>query len=508
MGASSASVSQEKMRLERDFYRRLLELSVQTEIEPFLKEALALVIEVAGAQCGYLELLGPAEGVEQRWSLAHGFSDEETEAVRSQISTGIIAEALSTGTIVDTASAIQDPRFLERKSVQIAGIEAVLCVPIENDPPLGALYLQGRRAPGAFTEEDCERAKLFARHLAPLVDNLVLRSQMQKPQDATAPFRHKLRAESLIGSSPALAALLRDLSLVAPLEVNVLLTGESGSGKTRIARVIHESGPRANGAMVEVNCAALPEGLVESELFGARAGSHSTATAPRAGKVAAAEGGTLLLDEISEMPLGAQSKLLQLLQTKQYYPLGANEPVTADMRLIAATNIDLEAAVRDGRFRQDLLYRLVVLPIRVPSLAERRSDLPELARHFCAGACERHHLQRLELSGGALRSIEAAEWPGNIRQLENAIEAGVIRAAGMGTSQVEQRHIFPHGDDGEPQAEDSVTFQEATRRFQAKLLLETLEETGWNVSEAARSLDLARSHVYKLIGVFGIERGR
>jgi Nif-specific regulatory protein len=508
MGADSRSADVEKLRLERDFYLRLLELGTQTEFEPFLKEALALVVEIASARQGYLEFHGTPGDVEHGWSIGHGFSGSEVEEVRSRISRGIIAEALSTGQIVNTSSAMLDPRFLERKSVQGARIEAVLCAPIGSAPPLGALYLQGRSEAGSFRDDDCERASLFARHLAPLAENLVRLHQTRQAEDPTAPLRQSLRAEGLIGRSPALAALLREVSLVAPLDVNVLLTGEPGTGKSQIARVIHESGPRAGRAMVELDCAALPETLVESELFGARAGSQSAATAPIAGRVAAAEGGTLLLDEIGDLPLGAQSKLLQLLQTRRYCPLGAGEPETADVRLIAATSSDLEGAVRSGAFREDLFYRLAVLWLRVPALAERATDVPELARHFCARACERHGLRRLELSRAALGAVEAAEWPGNVSQLEQAIEAGAIRAADLGSPLIGRQHLFPEERASEAPEEAAATLQEATQRFQASLLRKTLEETGWDVSETARRLDVARSHVYKLISAFGLERRR
>jgi GAF domain-containing protein len=167
MNAGAHSDDLERARLERDFYLRLLELGTQSRFEPFLKEALALVVEISGARQGYLELHGAADDAEHGWSIAHGFSDAEFEQVRSRISRGIIAEALSTGQVVETASAMLDPRFLGRKSVQAAKIEAVLCAPIGSDPPLGALYLQGREEPGHFPEDASERAKLFARHLAP-----------------------------------------------------------------------------------------------------------------------------------------------------------------------------------------------------------------------------------------------------------------------------------------------------------------------------------------------------
>ena len=508
MGTEVGSAELEKLGLERDLYRRLLELGVQIEPKPFLEEALALVVEIAGAKQAYIELYGVPDDDAHVWSISHGFSGQEVETVRSRISRGIIAEALSTGQVVDTASALVDARFSDRKSVQAMKIEAVLCAPIGSDPPRGALYLQGRDASGPFGPEDRERARLFARHVAPLAAHLLLRHRTRSASDPTRPYRSSLRAEQVIGRSEALAALLREVSLIAALDVTVLLTGESGTGKSQIARVIHESGSRAGEPMVELNCAALPEPLVESELFGARAGGHSTATAPIAGKVAAAEGGTLLLDEIGELPLAAQAKLLQLLQTKQYYPLGANQPERADVRLIAATNSDLEAGIRSGRFREDLYYRLAVLPLRVPALAERRADIPELARHFCALACDSDGLPRLALSGAALRAVEAAEWPGNVRQLEHVIEGGAIRAAGLGASQIERQHLFPERAASEAPEEDATTLQEATRRFQAELLRSRLEETGWNVSETARRLDVARSHVYKLISAFGIERDR
>jgi len=496
-----------RVRLERDLYRRLLELGVHRDREPFLEQALGLVVEVVGARQGYIELHDASDEAEEGWWIAHGFSASEVDDVRGRISHGIIAEALATGRTVDTASALRDPRFLGRRSVQTEKIEAVLCVPIGRDPTRGALYLQGRHESGAFSPGDRDRAELFARHLAPLVDGLSEHQQIRVAADATAPLRERLRAECLVGRSAALAALLREVAVVAPLDLNVLLTGESGTGKSQVARVIHESGPRAGRPMVELNCAALPETLVESELFGALAGSHSTATRAMPGKVAAAEGGTLLLDEIGDLSFPAQAKLLQLLQTREYYPLGASEPRTANIRLIAATNVDLEAAVRNGTFREDLFYRLNVLPIRVPALRERPTDVPELARFFCERACVQHRLPRLDLSPAALRALEAAEWPGNVRQLDNAIEAGAARAAGLGASRIEQQHLFPDRLADAPPGGEPATLQEATRRFQSTLLRRTLDDTGWNVTETARRLDIARSHVYRLISAFGLERG-
>jgi Nif-specific regulatory protein len=183
------------------------------------------------------------------------------------------------------------------------------------------------------------------------------------------------------------------------------------------------------------------------------------------------------------------------------------QPAHADVRLIAATNQDLDRAVAERRFREDLYYRLKVLPLRVPSLAERRDDIAELSAYFCSMACERHGLPRVVLSPEAVRAAQWAEWPGNVRQLAHAIEAAAIRAAGMGASQIEREHLFL--DTGIPGSEGAgrPTFQEATRRFHARLIHDALQETGWNVSETARRLDVARSHLYSLIRAFGLERG-
>ena len=517
----------EQLRLERDLFRRLLELGAQDSLEPFLDEALKLVTELAGAHQGYLELVAEDdEGTAPRWWAAHGFSGDEVESVRGSVSGGIIAEALLTGETIVASSALRDRRFEEQQSVRLGRIEAVICAPIVAGRPLGVIYLQRRREPGPFSDEDRRRVETFARHVAPFADRLVARELRNEARDETRPLRERLRLDGIVGRSPALAAVLREVALVAPLDVDVLLTGDSGTGKTQMASAIHENSPRAGRPFVELNCAAIPETLVESELFGALPGAHSTASRRLDGKVAAAERGTLFLDEIGELSLAAQSKLLQLLQSRIYYPLGATKAVRADLRVIAATNTDLEAAVAGGRFREDLFYRLHVLPIRVPSLAERREDVADLARHFCAQACSRHRLPRVTLSEDLLGALQVAEWPGNVRQLAHAVEAAVIRAAGGGALRVERDAFFrglqparPSAGASHPPAveatvpsaasksEEGLTFQEATRRFQAEFVRQKIEESGWNIVEASRRLEVTRSHVYTLIRAFGIKRG-
>jgi Nif-specific regulatory protein len=246
------------------------------------------------------------------------------------------------------------------------------------------------------------------------------------------------------------------------------------------------------------NCAAVSEQLVERELFGVTdSGDGETP-----GRLQQAESGTLILEEIGELPLAAQAKLLRVLRSKEYSPVGGERLHTANVRLIATTNVDLAEAVSRGKFREDLLYQLQVLTIRLPSLSERKEDLVPLTQFFCQRAVEKHQLSRLEMSPGALRAIEASEWRGNVAELASAVESAALRAAAQRLARVEAGHLFREVD----KPEDALTFQEATRVFQSYLLKRTLETTSWNVAAAARKLDLTRAHVYNLIKAFGLRR--
>jgi len=234
----------------------------------------------------------------------------------------------------------------------------------------------------------------------------------------------------VLGVSPRMQEVFRLLELVTPLEATVLLLGETGTGKELIARAIHQEGPRSGGAFVVVNCAALPETLLESELFGHERGAFTGASSRKEGRFHLAHGGTLFLDEIGELSLPLQAKILRVLQSREFEPLGSTRTVKVDVRIIAATNRDLEAMVREGRFRDDLFYRLNVFPIMLPPLRERLEDMALLAQHFLKLYAEKNHREVKALAPEVLEAFRHYGWPGNIRELENVLERGVIICRG------------------------------------------------------------------------------
>lgn len=503
---------------ERDLYARLLELSGHSRAESFLDEALSLVAETCGARNGYLALGASGPTLEPVIAMSRGFSQDEVSTLRARLSHGIIAEALRTGRTIATASAMDDPRFASNASVRASKIEAVLCAPIGGDAKVGVLYLQGRDRAGPFSERDRAMAELFARHVAASAQRLLEARSERDRVDHTTEYRAKLQVESLAGTSRAMAAMLQRMSVAALVDVTVLVTGESGTGKTEVARALHASSPRAAKAFVEVNCAAIPEALFESELFGAEKGAHSTATRRINGKVDAAQGGTLFLDEVAELPLTVQAKLLQFLQSRTYFRLGSTEALNADVRLIAATNADLQEMVRAKRFREDLFYRLEVFSIRVPSLRERPEDVSALCDHGLASV-SRAMGRTLALSWAARAALVRSEWPGNVRQLSSALQRAAAFALGDGKDTIDVQHLFadraPASTASAPavaSATDSSPsiepWEEATRRFQRELLARTLDATKWNITETARRLGLARSHLYELLRAHGLSRSR
>lgn len=334
-----------------------------------------------------------------------------------------------------------------------------------------------------------------------------LRTQLQ-PADDQGP---------LIGHSPAFRQTVELLRKAAPTEVTVLLTGETGVGKERFARALHAMGPRADKPFVAVNCAALPAELIESELFGAEKGAYTGANATRIGRFERAHGGTLLLDELGELPLPAQAKLLRVLQQGEVERLGSTQARKVDVRVVAATNVDLEKAVEEGRFRRDLLYRLNVYPIRIPPLRERAEDIELLAMHLLQKYAARHGKRVEGFTDLALAAMRAHPWPGNVRELENLVERGVILASSGGM--VDAPMLFPQltsadmltvnasgGLESNAACAQQADFYDMLQRsgltldaMEDALIREAVQRAGGNLSAAARALGITRPQLsYRL----------
>jgi two-component system, NtrC family, response regulator GlrR len=299
--------------------------------------------------------------------------------------------------------------------------------------------------------------------------------------------------DGIISRSAAMEEALRQARLVAESESNVLIQSESGTGKELLARALHRASRRASGPFVAVNCSAIPESLLESELFGHSKGSFTGATQSRKGLFESADGGTLFMDEVGDMPLAFQAKLLRVLQDGEVRPVGANRPVPVDARVISATHRDLEQAVEAGDFRADLFYRLNVVRLELPPLRERRDDIPLLVRHFLSRVNERNGRHIEGFAPDAMEALMAASWPGNVRQLQNVVE----QAAALSTTEIVPASLVQRALRSDPSG--VLPLAEARDRFEREYLEELLQITAGNVSSAARLAGRNRTEFYKLL---------
>jgi DNA-binding NtrC family response regulator len=316
--------------------------------------------------------------------------------------------------------------------------------------------------------------------------------------------------EQIVGRSAAMQRVFETIDKIADTDVTVLIRGESGTGKELVANALHYRSPRRSKPMIKMNCAALSRELVESELFGHERGAFTGAIARREGKFEAADEGTLFLDEVGDMPLETQAKLLRALQEKEFERVGGNEPIRVDVRLLAATNQDLETAVREGRFREDLYYRLRVIELNVPPLHERREDVPLLVEHFLERAAERFGREPKRLAAEALRACVARRWRGNVRELRSAVEQALLLAPG---AEITSADLF--GADGAAAdgaeaggSPSGLSFRAAKAQlvesFERDFLLQALRRHGGNISKAAEEVGMYRQNFQQKMRDLGI----
>jgi DNA-binding NtrC family response regulator len=312
--------------------------------------------------------------------------------------------------------------------------------------------------------------------------------------------------EGLVGRHPEMVRVYQMITQVAATPTTVLITGESGTGKELVARAIHQRSERSAQPFVAINVAAIPETLIESELFGHEKGAFTGAHARRLGRFELAHGGTIFLDEIGSLRLDLQTRLLRALQEREIERLGGSRPVPVDVRVLAATNVNLRQAVRDRIFREDLYYRLNVVPIQVPPLRERREDVPRLVEHFVRKFARESRRDVRGVSAGALDALTRYDWPGNVRELENVIHRAVVLATGPVVHLQDVPLDVAMPESVSLRARDSLPLREACDEFERQYVLRTLERSNWNVSRTARQLGVHRNTVLTKLALWGIQR--
>ncbi|HEU5361329.1 MAG TPA: nif-specific transcriptional activator NifA [Candidatus Deferrimicrobiaceae bacterium] len=465
---------------------------------------------------------------EIRMQVSAGYTAEERSRARYVWGEGIVGKTMKSGGPTALPDVRQEPSFLDKTRAhgrEPAGPLSYIAVPIKiGTEILGVLTAERIGRAGtqameadtrALTVIGCLIGQALKLHAA--IERLQEEFQKQR-QEFEKKIRRTYRIENIVGQSKRMQEVFAQVVSVAPSRATVLLRGESGTGKEMIARAIHAAGPRADAPFVTVNCAALPETLLESELFGHKRGAFTGAVEERKGRFEQAGGGTIFLDEVGDIPLATQVKLLRVLQEREFERLGENRTISVDVRIIAATNVDLEKMVEEGRFREDLFYRLNVIPVFLPPLRDRRDDILPLTEHFLE-RFNREHGKGISFTPEALEQLIEYRWPGNVRELENLVERAVVMAKApvVGAQDlprairisalaqvVEDRRPpqdvpAPFPADGGKGRPAPATRADLLLAMEREELRKALESTGWVIARAAKILGWTpRQVAYKM----------
>jgi len=495
---------------------KTIELSALYEISKLLGSSFNLKSNLRGVMRVLSEYLDMNRGTvalrsnsEVSIVAAHGMSEEEIKKGRYRLGEGIIGRVAKLGSPIVVPNIGDEPLFLNktgaRKTIKKENI-AFLCVPIKfKNEVLGVLSVDrlfGLK--GSSFEEDLRLLKIIASLMA---QSVKLYMELEREREAfieekeylKQQLKGKFRVENIIGQSDNMQEVFGSIHRVAPSKANVLLRGESGTGKEMVAKAIHYMSPRAKGPFIKFNCASIPEGLLESELFGHEKGAFTGALALRKGRFELADGGTIFLDEIGDLPVTLQPKILRVLQEKEFERVGGEKTIKVDVRLIAATSRDLENFVAEGKFREDLYYRLNVVPVYLPPLRERREDIGLLADYFLK-KYNRENNTSIRISAEVLQAFSDYEWPGNVRELENTVERLVVMAKGSVISKSdlpvnirEQSIKTKYASQIKDNLPSTVEVIEKAR------ILDALNKTGWVQARAARLLGITPRQIgYKI----------
>ncbi len=459
--------------------------------ERLFGQLLEAVVGLTGAEKGFVIVLKDGK---RELASAHNVVDEQSDL--SRVSDTIIDQVIEHRRAIIVSDAMADRKFGQSRSVVDLKLSSVMCVPLmfRNDL-LGVLYLGNDAITGLFTQEDLSLLQVWAAQASVTVHAALLLNQLKL---TNRNLREQLRRSSqgdMIGSCGPMKVSFRLVRKIAPTDLSALVLGETGTGKELVAKEIHRLSTRSKGPFVSINCGAIPENLLESELFGHKKGSFTGAVSDKIGKFESANGGTLFLDEIGEMPMNLQVKLLRVLQERVIERVGDLTPRPVDIRVVAATNKILDEEIAAGRFREDLFYRLNEVEISLPPLRERGDDIHQLAKFFLNKYAEQYNSKAKGFTNEAVRALRNYYWPGNVRQLENRVKKAAImtdrallNGDDLGLSGTDKRNI--------------VLLADAEEEFKLKYIREALELNDWNKAQTARDLGVDPRTIFRYIEKF------
>ncbi len=477
------------MMASKDNFNALYEVTqrITSILDPveLLDQVLTIAMTHLEAERGFILFDDGSAEHNVRVAAAKNFSSPDAPGVLAA-SSSVVKNVLTTGIPVLTFDALADERFEASTSIIAQKILSIICLPLRSqDRTVGAVYLDSTRSRQAFTDESLRFLTVFC-HVASIAianakEFAVLQNENRRLRTTVAPA---LLFTGLIGTSKRWQEALDVVNRVLDVDVSVLITGESGTGKELIARAIHDNGPRKSFPFVAVNCSAIPEALMESELFGHMRGSFTGAHAEKKGLFEVADGGTLFLDEVGDLPLLLQSKVLRAFQEREIRKVGGVESKKINVRILAATNKDLQEGIRAGTFRDDLYFRLNVVSVHLPPLRDRREDIPLLAEYYFRKSCLTHKRDVQSIHASAMEFLIANQWQGNVRELQNTIERAVVLCRGP--------VLMP--EDLTLQQGDARTLQKANMTladFERHIIETTLQEMGDNRTRTAERLGVS-----------------
>ena len=500
------AADREKLEVLFDIYARIN--STYADIKALLTEIIESATELTEGEASSLMLVNP-ENNKLYFEIALGPKGPSVKQYSVNMGEGIAGWVAEKNTSLIVNDVQSDARFYAEIAQKIGfPTTSILAVPMRvKDSLVGVIEIINKRGGKKFTEEDLQWLEIFSTQAAIAVQNA---RSFQKVRNELSMLQDKVQTgqgwHTFIGESRVIKERLDIARKAAETDSSVLLLGESGVGKELFAEQIHLASPRSHGPFIRVNCAAIPEALLESELFGHEKGAFTDAVADRRGRFELADEGTLFLDEIADMALPLQAKLLRVLQSKSFERVGSSESTQVNVRIIAATNKNLERLVAAGQFRTDLFYRLNVLPVQIPPLRERREDIPVLAEFFLKKHSRETKKQITGFSDEAMALLLSYGWPGNVRELENAVERAVVFAR-EDIIRPDSLTLASGSVPGD-EAFSEKTLHEALNIFKKHFITKALESNGWHQTRTAKTLAIQRSYLSKLVKELGIMKER